>query len=239
MSLDALGAAIQLERVRALRRPAPGAAPSRSREEALTPLAPFDEDFERAASDRARVAEIRRTEIRSRIANHHLDRIARFRTALEGADGSAERALELSERAGRDDLSPDERAALGAEATGLLAAIPPLPAPDGPREPLRAIDLSSRESARRSARDLEAFRESIGQSLSQLDRMRDVVLDNVSDLSRARRRLREIPNGRPSPNELSARVENVRKLLLDDPLSARDAQANLPRGLVLVMVRAR
>ncbi len=239
MSLDALGAAIQLERVRALRRPAPGGAPSRTREESHTPLAPFDEDFERAAVDRARVAEIRRTEIRSRIANHHLDQISRFRAVLEAADRAAESALALAERAGREDASPEQRAALSSEAGSLLATIPPLPAPDGPREPLRNVDLSTREGARRSARELERFRESIGRSSAQLDQMRDVVLDNVSELSNARRTLREIPNGRPSPNEMSAKVENVRSLLLDDPLAARDAQANLPRGLVLVMLRGR
>ncbi|MBI4617816.1 MAG: hypothetical protein HY720_29655 [Planctomycetes bacterium] len=236
MSLEALGTAIQLERGRSLRRPSPGGSAPRTAGDAQTSSVPVDVEFEREAELRARIAEVRRAETRSRIAAHHLTRIHDFRRVLEDADKRAARALSLAERAS-GEIPDAERAELADQARELLAATPPIPGPGGLEEPPREIDLTTPKGARTLAEELAQFRGRAGRSLGRLDRMREAVLASVSDLAAERRRLRGIPNGRPSPLELRSRVEEVRTRILADPGGASRAQANLPRGLVLSLLR--
>ena len=234
MSLDALGAAIQVERVRALRRPVPGAGARRKA--TATTRVELDEEFERRAATRARAAEIRRTENHSRLAAHHLERVYRFHNLLAEADRRSERVLELADRAVRD--RGDDPESLDRRAHRILDGIGLIPGPEGPESPVGPIDLSNPSSALDSVEVLSRFREKLGRSIGRIDRMQRDVLDHVVELADARQRLRGPAEEIPTPEALHERVSQLSRRLVSRPDASLRAQANLPRGLVLNLLRS-
>ncbi|MDP7032997.1 MAG: hypothetical protein QF752_00745 [Planctomycetota bacterium] len=229
MSLEAIQATIRVERASRVRRTL---VPRIQQEAANKPVQDARDAFEAEVARRQIPISLRHIEEEIRHVGRNLVSLLDVRERLERAQPELERMARITERA-TQDIDETERSVLTAlvnEASQRIAV--DLPEEEGLQDLLEWIDLDSPENIHRSQQTIDRLRSRLTGHQEQFDAVRDELLDDLAYFSHERR-LHFDPAHQLPATSLEQEARDLALQLTEDPLSARRAQAHIPRGVAL------